>query len=147
MPCRCMGISTRNRRWFIIDCGLRNAVIRTTSHIDENQGLLVESVVQKHLSVYANAMGMSLSYFREKGEVDIILHSRNIVIPAEVKYQSSISRNDYKGLITFMEKFHVGKGILVTRDLLDVYTIDGKKNTIDTGLVVPAHVFLKYGKV
>ena len=126
-----------NRKYFIIDCGLRNAVIRTTSHIDEKHGLLVESVVQKHLSVYANAMGMSLSYFREKNEVDIILHSRNIVIPAEVKYQSSISRSDYKGLITFMEKFHVEKGILVTRDLLDVYTVNGKKIQL-----IPVWLFL-----
>ena len=94
-----------NRKYFIIDCGLRNAVIRTTSHTDENHCLLVESVVQKHLNVYANAMGMSLSYFREKGVVDIILQSRNMVIPVEVKYQSSISRSDYKGLLTFMGKY------------------------------------------
>lgn len=112
-------------------------MIRTTSHIDEKHGLLVESVVQKHLSVYANAMGMSLSYFREKGEVDIILHSRNIVIPVEVKYQSSISRSDYKGLLIFMEKFHVGKGILVTKDLLDVYTVDEKEIQL-----IPVWLFL-----
>jgi predicted AAA+ superfamily ATPase len=82
-------------------------------------------------------MGMSLSYFREKSEVDIILHSRNMVIPVEVKYQSSISRSDYKGLLTFMEKFHVGKGILVTRDLLDVYTVDGKEIQL-----IPVWLFL-----
>ncbi len=41
-------------------------------------------------------MGMSLSYFREKSELDIILNSRNTVKPIEVKYQSSISGSDYK---------------------------------------------------
>ena len=67
-----------------------------------------------------------LKYFGEMGEVDIILHSRNTVIPVEVKYQSSTSRTDYKGLLTFMEKFHVKNGILVTRDLLDVHNINDK---------------------
>jgi len=126
-----------NRKYFIIDCGLRNAVIRTTSLTGENQGLLVESVVQKHLSVYANAMSMSVSYFREKGEVDIILHSRNTVIPVEVKYQSSISRSDYKGLLTFMDKFHVEMGVLVTRDRLDVHIIDSKEIRL-----IPVWLFL-----
>ena len=126
-----------NRKYFIIDCGLRNAVIRTTSLTGEKHGLLVESVVQKHLSVYANAIGISLSYFREKSEVDIIMHSRNTVIPIEVKYQSSISRSDYKGLLTFMEKFHVKKGILVTRDLLDVHNINGKEIRL-----IPVWLFL-----
>jgi len=115
-----------NRKYFIMDCGLRNAVMRLTSVATENTGLLVESLIQKHVYVYANARGMSVSYFRERGEVDIVLHSRDTVIPIEVKYQSSISRTDYKNLISFMEKFKIDSGVLVTRDLLDTYKKDGK---------------------
>ena len=59
------------------------------------------------------------------------------MIPVEVKYQSSISRSDYKGLLTFMEKFHVKKGILVTRDLLDVHNIDSKEIRL-----IPVWLFL-----
>lgn len=54
----------------------------------------------------------------EKGEVDIILHSRDTLLPIEVKYQSSISKSDFKTLVSFMEGENIDKGILVTRDLL-----------------------------
>lgn len=126
-----------NRKYFVMDCGLRNAVVRTMTITGENIGLLVESVIQKHLYVYANARGMSVSYFREKGEVDIILHSRDVIVPIEVKYQSSISKADYKGLFSFMEKFKIDKGVLVTRDLLDTYEVKGKLIRL-----IPAWLFL-----
>ncbi len=126
-----------NRKYFVMDCGLRNAVVRTMTIMGENIGLLVESVVQKHLYVYANARGMSVSYFREKGEVDIILHSRDVIVPIEVKYQSSISKADYKGLLAFMEKFKIDKGILVTRDLFDTHEIKGKQIRL-----IPTWLFL-----
>jgi predicted AAA+ superfamily ATPase len=126
-----------NRKYFIMDCGLRNAVTRTVSITGENIGLLVESVVQKQVYVYANARGMSASYFREDGEVDVILHSRDVILPIEVKYQSTITKSDYKSLLSFMEKFKVDKGVLVTRDTLDTYEIKGKKIRL-----IPAWLFL-----
>jgi predicted AAA+ superfamily ATPase len=126
-----------NRKYFIMDCGLRNAVLRTITLSGENTGLLVESVIQKHLYVFADARGMKTSYFREKGEVDIILQSRNTLLPIEVKYQSSISKTDFKSLILFMEKFRTDKGILVTRNLLDRYEVKGKDIRL-----IPAWLFL-----
>lgn len=126
-----------NRKYFIVDCGLRNAVMRLTSIAGENIGLLVESVIQKHVSVYADARGMSVSYFRERGEVDIVLHSRDSVMPIEVKYQSGIAKADYKNLIIFMEKFNVDKGVLVTRDVLDTHKVNEKEIQL-----IPAWLFL-----
>jgi len=116
-----------NRKYFVMDCGLKNAVMHHTSVAGENIGHLVESIIQKHAYVYANARGMSVSYYREKGEVDIVLHSIDTVIPIEVKYQSSISKSDYKNLISFMDKFKIDKGVLITRDLLDTHKINGKE--------------------
>jgi len=46
------------------------------------------------------------------------LHSRDTLLPIEVKYQSSISKSDFKTLVSFMEGENIDKGILVTRDLL-----------------------------
>jgi len=115
-----------NRKYFTMDCGLRNAVIRTTSLTGENVGHLVESVIQKHTCVYARARGMTLSYYREKREIDMVLHLRDMIIPIEVKYQTSISRSDYKNLISFMEQYKLDMGILITRDLLDMYEANGK---------------------
>ncbi len=59
-----------NRKYFLMDCGLRNAVLRSMTISGENIGLLVESVIQKHLYVFAKVRGMKTSYFREKGEVE-----------------------------------------------------------------------------
>jgi hypothetical protein len=126
-----------NRKFFLMDCGLRNAVQRSMSIQGENIGLLVESVIQKHVYVFAEARGMKTSYFREKGEVDIILHSRDILLPIEVKYQSSISKSDCKTLVSFMEGEKIDKGILVTRDLLDRQVVKGKDVRM-----VPAWLFL-----
>lgn len=126
-----------NRKYFLMDCGLRNAVLRSLTISGENIGLLVESVIQKHLYVFAESRGMKTSYFREKGEVDIILHSRDTLLPIEVKYQSSISKSDFKTLVSFMEGSNIDKGILVTRDLLDRYEINGKDIRM-----IPAWLFL-----
>ena len=98
---------------------------------------MVESVIQKHLYVFAESRGMKTSYFREKGEVDIILHSRDVLLPIEVKYQSSISKSDSKNLVFFMEGANINKGILVTRDLLDRYEVKGKEIRL-----IPAWLFL-----
>ena len=126
-----------NRKYFIMDCGLKNAVMHHTSIVGENIGHLVESIIQKHAFVYANARGMTVSYYREKREVDIVLHSRDTVIPVEVKYQSTTSGTDHKNLIAFMEKFKVDKGVLVTRDLLATHKINGKEIRM-----IPAWLFL-----
>ena len=120
-----------------MDCGLRNAVQRSMSIQGENIGLLVESVIQKHLYLFAEARGMKTSYFREKGEVDIILHSIDTLVPIEVKYQSSISKSDFKTLVSFMEGEKIHKGILITRDLLDRQEIKGKDIRM-----IPAWLFL-----
>lgn len=126
-----------NRKYFTMDCGLRNAVIRTTSLTGENVGHLVESVIQKHTYVYAQARGMTLSYYREKREIDMVLHSRDMIIPIEVKYQTSISRSDYKNLLSFMGQYKLDTGILVTRDLFDMYDANGKHIQL-----IPAWLFL-----
>ena len=49
-----------------------------------------------------------------------------MIIPIEVKYQISISRSDYKNLLSFMEQYKLDMGILVTRDILDMYEANGK---------------------
>jgi len=39
------------------------------------------------------------------------------VVPIEVKYSSKISKRDVKGVLKFLDKFGVDKGILVTRNI------------------------------
>ncbi|MFH1774950.1 MAG: hypothetical protein ABH874_08345 [Methanobacteriota archaeon] len=79
----------------------------------------------------------NLYYWKDKQEVDIIMDTRRGLIPIEVKYKSRIDRMDLKGLLKFMEKFKVKKGIVVTKEMFETQRIDGKEI-----LFVPAWLFL-----
>ncbi len=60
----------------------------------------------------------------QKDEVDIVLEADDGPIPVEVKYQGSIGKSDFKGLMKFMRKYGVKKGILISKNTED---------TIETG--------------
>jgi hypothetical protein len=65
------------------------------------------------------------------------MDTRRGLVPIEVKYKSQIDKADLKGLLKFMEKFKVKKGIVVTKDLLDKRNVDSKEV-----LFIPAWLFL-----
>jgi len=126
-----------NRKFFIMDSGLQNSITRTTDLTEINVGLLVESVVQKHLFVFAKLNNYNVYYWREKEEVDIVLDTRSAVLPYEVKYKTKIKKDDIKGLLKFMNEFKIETGFVVTRDVLEKQVIDGKHIVL-----IPAWLFL-----
>ncbi len=72
----------------------------------------------------------------QKDEVDMVMETEEGVIPIEVKYQGSIGKADLKGLMKFMRKYGVKKGILISKNLRD--TIETPYGTIE---IVPAWLF------
>ncbi len=126
-----------NKKYFILDPGLQNAIVKTRTIEERNIGLLIESVVQKHIYVFAEKNNASTYYWKEKKEVDIILDLKNKIVPLEVKYQGSIAKGDSKGLLRFMEIYKISEGILITKDTLQKQIIDEK-----TILFIPAWLFL-----
>ena len=103
-------------------------------NVSELMGKYVETAVFQH----SKCLSERISFWRtpQKDEVDIILSGKE-TIPIEVKYQSQISPSDLKPLLKFMDLHGVKKGFMVTKDLLEKRTIDGK-----TIQLVPAWVFL-----
>ena len=91
-------------------------------------GHLVEGII-------ANAMEKS-SFWRtpQKDEIDFITKEK---LPIEVKYQSQITNSDIRTMLKFFKKFHVTKGIVVTKDLLEIRSIDNAEI-----LFIPAWLFL-----
>mgnify|MGYP001566820271 CR=1 FL=1 len=69
-------------------------------------------------------------------EVDCILASQQ-VLPIEVKYRNQISKSDLTGIMKFMEKFKLAKGIIVTKDILKEENIENKQI-----IFIPAWLFL-----
>ncbi len=103
----------KNEKIYTSDHGILNLFW----HVEE--GLKIETMVSNFSRVvrYMREGDERISYWREKEEVDIVLEINEEIIPIEVKYQNKIARRDIKGIITFMEKFKIKKGIVVTKDL------------------------------
>jgi len=117
-----------NRKFFVIDSGLRNALLKNRSLIDENTGLLVESVVDSNLLTVKEFRKFfdirNISYFtdKQKHEVDIVLDVDGKILPVEVKYQNNIYEHDLKHLHYFMKAQGLDFGVVVTRNLFEMRT-------------------------
>ena len=58
-------------------------------------------------------------------------------MPVEVKFRKSIDARDLKGLLSYMNEFGVREGVVVTRDILEERTVNGKRIRL-----IPAWLFL-----
>ncbi len=69
----------------------------------------------------------NIYYWKNKREVDVLILQEKRVFPLEVKYQATISTEDYQGL------YHFASGVLITKDTLKI----GEKYS-----AIPAHLLL-----
>ncbi len=85
-------------------------------------------------AVYDKLSSEKLAFYRDtqQREVDFIHH-----IPIEVKYQSAITRSNIRNLLYYLNKYKKNRGVVVTKDLFDEKTIDGKTITY-----IPLDIFL-----
>ncbi len=83
------------------------------------KGKLVENLVQ--------FCSKSKNYWREgKNEVDFIQVISRKVVPIESKYSKNIKIKELKGLLKFMEKFKVNRGIVVSEEDEKEEKVNGK---------------------
>ncbi len=68
-------------------------------------------------------------FFWRKGnyEVDAVLEKDGLLLPVESRYKSAVHEKELKGIVKFMERFNVGKGYIVTKDLEAEREVKGKK--------------------
>lgn len=71
------------------------------------------------------------------GEVDCILRDGAKMVPIEVKFRETVSDDDVKGLVGFMDKSETDVGIVVSKDIFEERSINGKRLVL-----VPAWLFL-----
>ena len=76
-------------------------------------------------------------YWKNETEVDYVYYDSKKTIPVEVKYKNNLSQNDLKGMIEFMERFDIKKGIIVTKNNYEIKSIKGRKIYL-----IPILVFL-----
>jgi len=109
----------------------------------ENKSKLLESVVCDHMVRLLFNLEPSpqfdyttkLFYWEssKKREVDFVTKLGSAFLPIELKYQSSIQRNDVYGIIDFMKGGKAHKGIIVTKDVF----VEGRSH-----VEIPVSTFL-----
>ena len=128
-----------NKKFFIIDPGLRNSLLKIRDITDENIGLLVESAIDSNILTIKEFRRLleikNITYFRDrqKHEVDIVLEMDGVIVPIEVKYQNQIYNHDLKNLLYFMDVHDLIFGVVVTKNLFE------QRGNI---LCIPAWMFL-----
>jgi predicted AAA+ superfamily ATPase len=109
----------KNRKIFIADNGIRNAILYNSAPDAKDEGHLAESASVQMARAYCESRLFNLYFWRDKQqEVDIVIDKKSHLLPVEVKYRNRIREDDTSGLRAFMEKFAVKTGLVITRDTL-----------------------------
>jgi len=119
----------KEKKYYIADTGLRNALLGETMLGDEVLSRDIEGAVTAHLMGQESNVNTRLFYWKDKYEVDFI-HGN---IPIEVKFKNKVALKELKGITRFMEQFKPKYGIVVTKDLLKMQ---------DNIFFIPAWLFL-----
>ncbi len=127
----------KNKKVHIVHSSISITMARHTREVlslNELMGRYVETTVFQH----AKMLGEKVSFWRtpQKEEVDIVLEQTKI-LPIEVKYRSSVTDEDAKALLKFLNRFGSNRGIIVTRSRLNKRMLDGKEI-----LFIPVWLFL-----
>lgn len=111
-----------NRKFYLVDLALRNAVLRIGPTLlqDESMlGLYAENLVFNALRKWKGLL--QIDYYHDgKKEVDFIAHTRSqTYLPIEVKYKKTIDSWDLRGLLGFKEKYQTAAPLLITKNFSD----------------------------
>lgn len=90
---------------------LKKEYLKTTSFcISENKdiALLIENCIITQTK--------AKFFWRENLEVDAIIILDKEIIPIEIKYKDEIKQREIKGIIKFIEKFKIKRGIIITKN-------------------------------
>lgn len=125
---------TKEKKYYIADTGLRNAVLSESVMRDEIFSKDIEGAVAAHLTSRQFGVGSDISYWKDKHEVDFVYKD----IPIEVKFKNDVKESDIQGLLRFMEQFKPKHGIVITKDLFIAQ---------DKIFFIPAWMFLSMKKI
>lgn len=88
-----------------------------------------QQLIEPVLGPYVETLFAGRYFWRDKykREVDVVHATRDGLLPVEIKYQAGITTADMKNLRHFMEEYRIPVGILITKDLMDRRSADGKE--------------------
>ncbi|MEI6285991.1 MAG: ATP-binding protein [Bacillota bacterium] len=113
-------ILRKNKKFYIADTGIRNALLKKKLVDSADEGRLAETALIQNLCNRSLADYSEVYYWRDfDREVDAVVSQGSLLLPIEVKYRNSISRSDVNGLCEFMTMNKLGAGIVVSKDKLE----------------------------
>lgn len=119
------------KKLYVSDSGILNAVRGGGKNVLADSkviGSMVEGIVCSHMVSQRSAVfPKNVFYWRSVHELDFVVKQGNELIPVEVKYTSRIRDGDLKGLLSFMDKYRVEEGIVLTKEDHETKKIHGKK--------------------
>ncbi|MDR2670371.1 MAG: ATP-binding protein [Oscillospiraceae bacterium] len=114
----------KNKKLYITDCGLRNALLRAPMLEDGALGHIAEGCAVTAALAYAQENLYAVNYWSASGghkEVDIVLDKKISALPIEVKFRGKVSDEDLSGIRAFCKTFGAGAGAVITKDTLDAH--------------------------
>ncbi|GHV90085.1 ATPase [Spirochaetia bacterium] len=129
----------KNKKIYVSDNGIRNAIINNDAPDSRDEGFLAESACVQMARAYCEDKLFGLYFWRDKQvEADIIIDKKTHLLPVEIKYRNKIEDKDLDGLYDFMKKYNAKTGIVITKNILkkegDVYFVPLRLAKAATGI-------------
>lgn len=115
------GIIRKNKRIYLRDTGVKNALIRKLAVGPEDYADEVSGVCAALAGEYAQRGGGRVFFWRSyHNEVDFVIESGASLLPVQVIYKNNISKWDIRGLTAFTRSHLSREAIVVTKDTLAI---------------------------
>lgn len=113
-------IIRKNKKVFITDSGIRNAILKNDELSPEDEGFEIENCCVGSVKRYSEPENYTVYFWRDnQKEADIVIDKKLELLPIEVKYRNTILDKDLKGLFAFMEKYKSENGVVITKSYLE----------------------------
>ena len=113
-------IIRKNKKFYIIDNGIRNALLKVNEFNPAVEGSLIENCAVNNFKIYTYKNKQNLFYWRDgKHEVDLIVNNPQFIIPIEIKYRNNIELLNLTGLTYFNKKFKPAYSLVITKNFLN----------------------------
>jgi hypothetical protein len=131
----------RNKKFYLIDPGFNTALNYETTLSDSLASKNVETAVSicliRHLKKQTGLLNPRLFYWKDAYEVDFVIERAGKIVAIEVKYKNELQDKDLQGILKFLDLFNLKKGIVVTKNTIEMRQINDK-----TLFLIPAPLFL-----
>ena len=118
----------KNRKFYVIDTGIRNSSVGMLDDSILNDQKEIGSIVECFAFDCLMRLKFNLEpspspklfHWNNRKEVDFVFELKKHIVPIEVKYSNSISKDDIAPIEEFMKEFKTNFGIILSKDVFEL---------------------------